>query len=92
MQKYRHLKFKKDSYAAKWFKNLISTEFLFEVLLLVIHPLPNFDKEYTFYILNMLGSKNEYVPVKYMLGDFLFAFMFFRVYFVIRTIMNFSTY
>jgi hypothetical protein len=44
------------------------------------------------YILNMLGSKDAMVPVKYMLGDFLFAFMFFRFYFLIRTIMNFSTY
>ena len=27
-----------------------------------------------------------------MLGDFLFAFMFLRCYFVIRTIMNFTAY
>jgi hypothetical protein len=40
----------------------------------------------------MLGSKDRYVPVKYMLGDFLFAFMFMRFYFLIRTIMNFSAY
>jgi hypothetical protein len=40
----------------------------------------------------MLGSKNEYVPVHYMLSDFLFAFMFLRFYFLIRTLMNFSIY
>lgn len=40
----------------------------------------------------MLGSKTEYLPVKYMLSDFLFAFMFLRVYFVIRTLMNFSQF
>jgi hypothetical protein len=40
----------------------------------------------------MLGSKNEYVPVHYMLSDFLFAFMFLRFYFLIRTLMNFSVY
>jgi hypothetical protein len=40
----------------------------------------------------MLSSKDQYVPVKYMLGDFLFAFMFFRIYFLVRTIMNFSIY
>lgn len=91
-EQFKQMKFKKDSYIAKWLKNCLSTEFLFEVLLLIIHPIPQYDKEYTFYILNMLGSKDQYVPVKYMLGDFLFAFMFFRVYFLIRTIMNFSSY
>jgi len=43
-------------------------------------------------ILNMLGSKDQYVPVNYMLSDFLFAFMFCRFYFLIRTLMNFSVY
>jgi len=38
----------------------------------------------------MLATKSTYVEVKYMLGDFLFAFMFLRFYFVIRTLMNFS--
>jgi hypothetical protein len=40
----------------------------------------------------MFGNKNELVPVRYMLGDFLFAFMFLRCYFLLRTIMNFSLY
>lgn len=62
------------------------------MLLLAIHPFPYLEQEYTFYILNMLSSKDQYVPVKYMLGDFLFAFMFLRVYFLIRTIFNFSIY
>jgi hypothetical protein len=40
----------------------------------------------------MLATKSVYLPVRYMLSDFLFAFMFLRVYFVIRTLMNFSPY
>lgn len=40
----------------------------------------------------MLGAKDQYVDVHYMLGDFLFALMFLRFYFILRTIMNFSIY
>ena len=40
----------------------------------------------------MLSSKDQLVDVHYMLGDFLFAFMFLRFYFILRTIMNFSIY
>jgi hypothetical protein len=82
----------KESNFSKWMKKLCTFEFLFEVLILVIHPLPYIEEEYTFKILNMLGSKDQLVDVKYMLSDFLFAFMFLRFYFVIRTIMNFSIY
>jgi hypothetical protein len=89
---YKSIKFQKESHFKKWCAVIFSLNFLFEVLLLVIHPLPYYEKEYTFMILNMLSSKDAYVPVKYMLGDFLFAFMFMRVYFLIRTIFNFSIY
>lgn len=40
----------------------------------------------------MLLTKSTYVDVRYLLSDFLFAFMFMRVYFLIRTIMNFCPY
>jgi hypothetical protein len=59
-------------------------------MLLCIHPLPYFEQEYSFKVIDMLITKSKYVEVKYMLGDFLFAFMFLRFYFVIRTLMNFS--
>lgn len=71
---------------------LFTSECIFEILILVIHPFPNLEEEYTFKIINMLGSKDQLVDVKYMLSDFLFAFMFLRFYFVLRTITNFSIY
>lgn len=40
----------------------------------------------------MLSSKDMEVDVHYMLSDFLFAFMFLRFYFLVRTLMNFSVY
>jgi hypothetical protein len=43
-------------------------------------------------LLDFLGTKSNYVPVKYFLSDFLFAFMFLRFYFVIRTLLNFCIF
>lgn len=82
----------KTTHFAKWLKKVFSRECIFEILLLVIHPFPYVEQEYTFKILNMLGSKDQMVDVKYMLSDFLFAFMFLRFYFLLRTITNFSIY
>lgn len=65
---------------------------MFELLILVIHPFPYFEKVYTYYIIDMLSTKSMYVPVHYYLSDFLFAFMFLRFYYIIRTLMNFSIY
>ena len=83
---------KNENYLWEWVKTCFTYEFMFEVIILVVHPIPNVDYEYEFLIINMLSNKNELVPVHYMLGDFLFAFMFFRCYFLLRTIMNFSVY
>ena len=71
---------------------VFSWGFLFEFLVIVIHPMPYFEQQYTNMILNMLSSKDQYVEVHYMLSDFLFAWMFMRFYFLIRTLMNFSVY
>jgi hypothetical protein len=86
------MKFKKESNFRKWLKLSLSFEFLFEVTILIVHPLPGIEYQYTFMIIDMFGSKSTLVPVNYLLGDFLFAFMFLRCYFVIRTIMNFTSY
>jgi hypothetical protein len=71
---------------------IFTWEFLFEFTILAVHPLPYMDVEYDIPILDMLGQKKQRFIVKYMLSDFIFAFMFLRVYFVIRTLMNFCPY
>lgn len=86
------LKFTKESNFRKFFVLICSWEFMFEFVILAVHPLPYYDVQYDVPILNMLGDKSEYQPVRYMLSDFLFAFMFLRVYFVIRTLMNFTSF
>ncbi len=71
---------------------ILSWEFIFEFTILAIHPLPNYDAEYHFLIIDMLSTKSKLVPVTYNLSDFLFAFMFLRVYFLIRTLLNFTDF
>ena len=82
----------KESHVRKWLKLLCSSTFVMELLVLAVHPLPYVEHQYTNKILNMLSTKDTYVVVNYMLSDFLFAFMFFRFYFLVRTMMNFSVY
>jgi hypothetical protein len=48
----------KTSHFSKWLTLIFSTECLFEICLLVIHPFPYLEEEYTFKILNMLGAKD----------------------------------
>ena len=40
----------------------------------------------------MLNTKAMNLTVYYYLSDFLFAFMFLRVYFLVRTLLNFTVY
>ena len=58
----------------------------------MVHPIPFYEKEFHVPMLDMLGSKSQYVDVRYMLGDFLFAFMLLRFYFLVRTLMNLNLY
>eukprot|EP00347_Sterkiella_histriomuscorum_P010536 403375907 len=88
----KYLNQTKETHFVKWIKKLFSKECIFEILILIIHPFPYLEEEYTFKILNMLGTKDKMVDVKYMLSDFLFAYMFLRFYFFIRTVTNFSIY
>lgn len=43
-------------------------------------------------MLDMLGTKSSYIEVRYMLGDFLFAFMLLRFYFIVRALLNLNLY
>ncbi len=70
---------------------MLNGQFIFEFLILCIHPIPYYDKAYTFYFMN-INTKTAYQPFHYSLSHFLFCFMFLRVYFVIRTIMNYTMY
>lgn len=81
-----------ESSFSKFLALLFSWEFLFEFCILALHPPPNYEVEYTYEIIDMLGTKSKLMPVRYKLSDFLFAFMFMRIYFLIRTFFNFTIY
>lgn len=38
----------KETHFGKWLKKVFSKECIFEIILLIIHPFPYFEKEYTF--------------------------------------------
>ncbi len=73
-------------------KLLLTKEFVFEFLILAVHPIPYYEKEYHVSMLDMLATKQNFIDVRYMLGDFLFAFMLLRVYYLVRTLMNLNMY
>lgn len=81
-----------DTNINKFLKLLNSSEFYFELSILLIHNIPNVEYEFTFYIIDMLNTKSIEIPVIYRLSDFIFAFMFMRVYFLIRTFFTFTIY
>lgn len=81
-----------ESNFKKWIKLLATWEFAMEFLILSVHPIPYYEREYFVQMLDMLGTKSNYIEVRYMLGDFLFAFMLLRVYFLVRTLMNLNLY
>ena len=58
--------------------------FIFEILMMVICPIPYCDWYVT------VAGKG--FPVTYLFSDFVLALMWFRVYFVIRAIFNYSVY
>jgi len=58
----------------------------------MIHPIPFYEREYRVPMLDMLATKTTYIDVRYMIGDFLFAFMLLRFYFLVRTLMNLNLY
>lgn len=64
--------------------HLITRYFVLEVLVLSICPIPYFDTYIT------LVSDSG--PVTFLLSDFLLAFMFLRLFFLIRTCFNYSIY
>lgn len=73
-----------DSGAAKYAK-VITKKFVLEVLILIMIPTPFYDKYFTV-------ECNEDHEVVYLLSDFLIAFMWVRLFFLYRTIYNYSIY
>jgi hypothetical protein len=90
--KAKHYDIEEVSNFRKWLRALCSWEFFVEFFALMIHPLPYLDMKCPMSMLNLLSTKDGDITVDYYLSDFLFALMFLRIFFIIRTLMTFSVY
>lgn len=71
-------------------RNIFSWTLLFELIIIVIQPIPYYDVEITH---NYLHTDKQHLQTSvFLLGEFLYALMFFRLFFVVRTIFNYSMY
>ena len=57
---------------------------MIEVLMMIVAPMPFLD----FYIIINCQS----IDVTYLLSEFMLAFMFLRIYFFVRTVVNYTIY
>lgn len=66
-------------------KKMCNKGFMFELIILIFSPIPFFDAYIT-----LMGKGR--VEVVFLLSEFLLAMMWFRLYFLIRSIFNYSIY
>ena len=67
-------------------KRFFTMNFMFEVTLLMVSPIPYYDRYITY------EDCKDGITVHYLLSEFLVAIMILRMYFLIRTFFNFSLY
>lgn len=82
---------KKNTKWKKFLKNVFNWTFAWELMICVVHPITFYDVIWNIPSLNM-NTKAEYVDVEYMLSDFLLVLMFFRIYFLLRTMLNYTIF
>ena len=83
-----------ESNSLRYISELFTFQTFAEVLILTVHPYYGCDSNhtYTINVIDMMNTKTTTIPVTYRLTDFLLAFMFLRVYFLVRTLLNFTVY
>jgi len=64
--------------------------FWIEVLVILLCPIPYYDKIITIHSMN--PNKNGTVKVYYLLSDFILIFMFLRIIFLLRSVINYSIF
>lgn len=71
-------------------RSICSFALIFEIIIALVHPLPYFDFPVTMSTISI--DKSTYEDVHYIFGDFLLAFMVFRIIFIARAILNYSVF
>jgi len=74
------------------YKSHCSKFFIFELLILIICPLPRLEAFITIDYVVEESPKLSYARIAQPLSDYILAFMFLRLFFVFRSIFNYSIY
>ena len=72
------------------YKKRCNFKLVMDILILIVFPLPFYDR----YIFIKQNDENglEYFYTDYLLSDFMIAFMFLRILFLLRSAVNYSIY
>jgi hypothetical protein len=73
-------------------RTILRLSFWMEMLIFLLAPIPYYNPIITINCFDAILRKESGVEVYYLLSDFITAFMFIRLYFLIRTIGNYSKY
>lgn len=77
------------------FKSFISKRLLLELFILAIFPYPHFSQDFRF-MQSTIWEKNEDISYKIVLcynwTEFMYIFMYMRLFFIIRAVFNFTPY
>jgi len=73
------------------YRNSIRPATIAEILMLIVCPIPYFDRVICINPINA-DARNETVAVYYLTSDFILAFMWIRIYFLIRAVINYSDF
>jgi hypothetical protein len=70
---------------------LKSPQFYFDLVILVLHPVPYFDPTFNLDCINML-DRTRFITITYRMSHILLACMFLRLIFLVRALFNYSMY
>ena len=75
----------------KDFKEKLDKQFIFEIVILMVCPMPFFDM-YISIPCNGITSDGKKESVVYLLSELIFVFMWIRMFFLMRSAFNYSIY
>lgn len=70
--------------------SLLRWDYIVDVLIMIASPIPYYDLIITMKAID--ADKRSFIPVYYLLSDFILVFMFTRVIFVARAVINYSIF
>lgn len=84
-----------ESQTKKQSKSLFTAKFLLELSILLIFPYPLVSGSYTYHqslLSESSEARDNRIPLCYTYAEFLYSFTFFRLFFLFRTLLNYTPY